>query len=159
MRFSESARGSVLATGLLLATGCGGSQPTEPATPAGTETQPATEAPAEPGVEAKKFDDMAPAEKLKFMKEVVAPEMAKAFQAFDSEHYTDFGCVTCHGPGAKDGNFKMPTDSLPKLPEDMAPVMAAKPDMVKFMAETVKPQMAKLLGDSEFSCLNCHTKE
>ena len=52
----------------------------------------------------------------------------------------------------------MPTDSLPKLPDDMAPLMADKPDMMKFMAETVKPQMAKLIGDTEFGCFNCHTK-
>ena len=159
MKSTEYAKGSVLAACLLLAAGCGGSQTAEPETPAGTETQPATEAPAEPGAEAKKFDDMAPAEKLKFMKEVVAPEMAKTFQAFNAEHYAEFGCTTCHGPGAKDGNFEMPTDSLPKLPDDMAPLMAEKPDVMKFMAETVKPQMAKLIGESEFGCFDCHTKQ
>lgn len=101
---------------------------------------------------------MAPAEQLKFMKDVVAPTMAKRFQAVDAERYADFGCVTCHGPGAKDGDFDMPNEALPKLPEDMEPLMKEEPEMMKFMIETVKPEMAKLLGEDDFNCFDCHTK-
>lgn len=159
MKLSQCADGMVLAASLLVAAGCGGSQAAEPEAPTGTETEPVTEAtPAEGEAPAKKFDDMAPAERLKFMKEVIAPTMAKKFQELNAEHYAEFSCVTCHGPGAKDGNFKMPTEALPKLPEDMEPLMKEKPEVMKFMIETVKPEMQKLLGEEEFSCFDCHTK-
>lgn len=153
----------VLVGALLIAAGCGGSQATEPTTPAGAEGEgepaAADAAPAEGEATAEKeFDDMAPAEQLKFMKEVVAPTMAKKFQAVDAEHYADFGCTTCHGPGAKDGNFEMPTEALPKLPEDLEPLMKEKPEVMKFMIEVVKPEMAKLLGEDDFGCFDCHTK-
>lgn len=161
MKLKQCADSMVLVGALLIAAGCGGSQAAEPATPPASDSEPAAAdaAASEAEAPAKKFDDMAPAEKLKFMKDVVAPTMAKKFQAVDAEHYADFGCVTCHGPGAKDGNFEMPTDTLPKLPEDMEPLMKEKPEVMKFMIETVKPEMAKLLGEGEdFGCFDCHTK-
>ena len=144
---------------------CGGSQTPEAAAPtseAGGD-QPTEEAAAAD----KPFHDMAPGERLKYMKEVVAPEMAKSFQAFNAEHYADFGCVTCHGPGAKDGKFDMPSDALPKLPADPSPVFNEHPEVAKFMAEQVVPQMAKLLQEEPynpetgkgFGCFECHQKE
>ncbi|HEY6726464.1 MAG TPA: hypothetical protein VI197_20660 [Polyangiaceae bacterium] len=161
MKLRQCADSMVLVGALLIAAGCGGSQAAEPATPSATEAEaPAADAAASqaPAPE-KEFDDMAPAEQLKFMKEVVAPTMAKKFQEVDAEHYADFGCTTCHGPGAKDGNFEMPTASLPKLPEDMDSLMKEKPEVMKFMIEVVKPEMAKLLGEGEdFGCFDCHTK-
>lgn len=144
---------SLLALCLAIASGCGGSQTAEPASPADAEGGGEATAPS------KAFDDMGPGEKLKYMKEVIQPQMAKTFQAYDGEHYGDFGCPTCHGPGAKDGDFRMPTESLPKLPEDMTALSTEKPEVMKFMAEKVKPEMGKLLGDSEFGCFDCHTKE
>jgi hypothetical protein len=93
--------------------------------------------------------------------------MGKTFQGFDAEHYAEFGCVTCHGPGAKDGNFEMPSPALPKLPEDPTPVFQEKPEVSKFMSEQVVPQMAKLLGEEPFNpetgkgfgCFDCHQKQ
>lgn len=162
MKLRQCANSMVLVAALLIAAGCGGSQAAEPATPSAVEgdddDEPAAAAAAEAQAGAKEFDDMAPAEQLKFMKEVVAPTMAKKFQEVDAERYADFGCITCHGPGAKDGNFEMPTESLPKLPEDMEALMKEKPEVMKFMIETVKPEMAKLLGEDDFGCFDCHTK-
>ena len=99
MKLSQCADGIVLAAALLVAAGCGGSQATEPATPTGTESEPVTEATPGEAAAPKKFDDMAPAERLKFMKEVIAPTMAKKFQELNAEHYAEFSCVTCHEIG------------------------------------------------------------
>jgi len=161
MILDVSFRGALALLVTSMLAGCGGSQTGEPATPA------APDAPAESAAAAKEFDDMPPAEQLKYMKEVVAPQMAKTFQAFDAEHFAEFGCSNCHGPGAKDGVFEMPSEALPKLPADPTPVFDEKPEVAKFMAEQVSPQMAKLLGEepfnpetgSGFGCFDCHTKQ
>src|SRR5690606_3037379 len=69
----------------------------------------------EPAVE---FDAMSPPEKIQYMKTTVAPRMKLVFQEHDAEEFAEFSCATCHGPGAKDGNFSMPTDSLPALDKE-----------------------------------------
>ena len=76
-------------------------------------------------------------------------------------------CTTCHGPGAKEGKFKMPNPKLPKLdPKDgFAKHKKSKGEILKFMMEKVAPEMAKLLDvepynpDTKqgFGCFNCHT--
>ena len=129
---------------------------------------------ASPSAGAKKIDwaHMSPAEKKKYMKTNVLPEMKKAFQAYDAKSYKKFTCATCHGEGATDGKFKMPNPKLPKLPAptDRAGFMALqqkKPDAVKFMGTVVKPKAAELLGLPEwtpqtptgFGCYQCHTQE
>jgi hypothetical protein len=116
------------------------------------------------------WKDMTAEQKGKYMKEVVMPKMKPAFQAFDADEFKKFGCPTCHGDKAKQKKFKMPNADLPELPGDQAgfaTLMEKKPKMMKFMGETVKPEMAKLLGLPEFdpkkpeaggfSCGNCHT--
>jgi hypothetical protein len=98
--------------------------------------------------------------------------MKAAFQQFDGTEFKKFGCDTCHGKQAKARKFKMPNPdihALPTNPAAFAPLMEKKPKMMKFMAETVKPQMAVLLGVPEFdpkqpeaggfACTNCHTKK
>ena len=129
---------------------------------------------AAPSAGAKKIDwaHMSPAEKKKYMKTKVLPEMKQAFQAYDAKNYKKFTCATCHGEGATDGKFKMPNPKLPKLPAptDRAGFMALqqkKPDAVKFMGTVVKPKVAELLGLPEwtpqtptgFGCYQCHTNE
>ncbi|HEX4405157.1 MAG TPA: hypothetical protein VH560_10045 [Polyangia bacterium] len=123
---------------------------------------------------AKKIDweHMSEADKKKYMKATVLPEMKKAFQAYDAKAYKKFTCGTCHGDGATDGKFKMPNAKLPKLPaptnrEGFMALHAKKPEAVKFMGEVVKPKMAELLGLAEwsptnmtgFGCYQCHTAE
>ena len=160
-----------LATSTLfaLATACGGAQPADPQAPLAPETAPAESPQDETGgaESAERFEDMAPAARLKFMKAVVAPQMGKTFQAYNAEQYAEFGCVTCHGPGAKDGVFEMPNPALPKLPADPSAVFEEKPEIAKFMSEQVVPQMAKLLGEAAynpethqgFGCFDCHQKQ
>jgi len=114
------------------------------------------------------WDAMDKAARGKYMKDVVMPKMKEVFTAFDPK-YSDMKCTTCHGSAAMSGSFAMPNAELPKLPEDMAKFkeLAAKnPKMTEFMLKQVKPEMAKLLNEPEwtpesktgFGCTNCHTK-
>ena len=41
------------------------------------------------------------------MKEKVTPAMAPLFQQHDASEFADFGCKTCHGPGAEKGEFEI----------------------------------------------------
>jgi hypothetical protein len=96
------------------------------------------------------------------MKEVVVPEMEKLFKAYDGTKYAEFGCKTCHGDGVDDHTFKMPNSKLPKLNFEDPSKMDAK--AAEFMKTQVKPAMARLLQESEytpenpkgFGCLECH---
>jgi len=108
-------------------------------------------------------------DKKQHMMNEVTPTMAALFQGVSAEHYAEFNCVTCHGPGAKEGKFKMPSDSLPKLPAngDFAALMEAKPEVMQFMAEQVVPQMATLVDmpaydpetNTGFGCYGCHQSQ
>jgi hypothetical protein len=159
----------VLRIGLFLALfsasaalGCGGSQ-AGAETPNGGESSGGTsdESGGEVAAPDKSFDDMNPGERVKFMKNVVVPEMEKLFVAHDAEEFSDFGCTTCHGPGANNGDYHMPTDSLPKLTKKLT---ESHPKDTEFMAKQVVPTMAKLLGEepyspetnSGFGCMGCH---
>jgi hypothetical protein len=153
---------------------CGGGQ-TEPKAP---EAAPAPGAPegaagapaaAGPVAPAKPWTEMKPEERLALMKTTVRPTMAAEFQAVDAADFKDFNCTTCHGPGAKQGNFKMPNPLLPKLDvkDGFKKHMTEKPAITKFMMEKVVPDMAKMLGVAPydpathkgFGCGNCHTME
>lgn len=146
-----------------LAAACGGTQaPAE--TAASEEAAPAEAAPAEEAAMDVHFDELSPPEKMQHMKKVVFPAMAKVFQEADAEKFAEFSCKNCHGPGASQGNFEMPNDSLPKLDQEE---MAEHPEITAFMKERVVPEMAKLLGEEPynmethegFGCYDCHMKK
>jgi len=165
----------------LSAVACAESQPSAPppATPAaaGSAAPTATEAPppaadASPAAPdgAVNWAAMSKEQRKDYMKTVVMPQMKQTFIAFNPDRYRGLNCVTCHGEGATDGKFNMPNPRLPKLPnspEGFQKLMAAKPEIMQFMATRVKPQMAQLLGLPEFTpenktgfgCFACHTKE
>jgi hypothetical protein len=98
------------------------------------------------------------------MKTKVVPAMKTAFQGFDKKKFANFGCKTCHGKNPEKVKYKMPNPDLPKL--DFAALKAGKqkPEIAKFMADSVKPGMAKLLeqpmmdeaNPKGFGCLECH---
>ena len=109
------------------------------------------------------FDEMNHDQRIEFMKTTVVPAMAPLFQKHDAEKFKDFGCKTCHGAAAADGQFTMPNEELPVL--DFADMSKWKPADLEWMNKEIKPTMAKLLGEAEYSdtnpkgfgCLECHT--
>ena len=115
------------------------------------------------------WKDMSHAQKLAFMKAVFFPKMKAEFVAFDAKTFDKMSCVTCHGDGAKDGSFKMPSAQLPKLKVDAGfkTEMAKHPAITKFMMEKVAGDAASTLGLSPydpkthqgFGCFGCHTPE
>ena len=113
------------------------------------------------------WDKLTHDEQMDYMKKHVVPTMKPLFQKFDAKHYKDFGCKTCHGKDPKKSKFKMPTPDLPKL--DFAALKAGKqkPKVAEWMGKVVKPEMAKILEQPEwtpehqdgFGCGNCHTEK
>lgn len=126
---------------------------------------------ASPAVPAKAkidWDKMTKDERKKYMRATVLPAAKKTFAAYDAKKYSKVTCATCHGEGATtNGTFKMPNPELPKLPktpEGFKELADKKPDMMKFMGQTVKPSVAALLGEEQwtpqnpkgFGCIGCH---
>lgn len=103
------------------------------------------------------------------MKNVVMPHMSELFRSFDQQRYVEVDCATCHGAGARQGDFRMPSADLPRLDpsERFAAHQAETPEMTRFMMEQVVPQMAELLGEHAydprkgdgFGCFDCHEKK
>ena len=114
---------------------------------------------------------MSKAERKQYMKQVVLPKMKPVMHDFDSKKFADVKCATCHGYGARNGQFKMPNPELAKLPNSrpgFEKLMKDKPEWMEFMGKTMKPSMANLLSlkpfdpktGKGFGCGNCHmTKE
>ena len=99
---------------------------------------------------------------MAFMKKNIVPAMAPVFQGHDAKRYADFGCATCHGPAYKD-----PHEFLPHLTlkDGNLTAFKEKPEIAKFMAESVTPKMAAAMGlphydpatHQGFGCGGCHT--
>ena len=125
---------------------------------------------AKPEVAKIDWATMKKAERKQYMRKQVLPAAKKLFGAFDAKKYKNVTCQTCHGAkGVESGSYKMPNPEIAKLPttpDAFKELKAKKPEMVKFMAEEVKPHMAALLGIPEwtpqtpngFGCYGCHQK-
>ena len=144
---------------------CGGGQPAPAAPePAAAEPAPAPAeaAPAPVEAPAKWSDALTRDQQVAFMKTHVVPKMAPVFQAANAERYKEFGCKTCHGPEFKDH----PPEFLPPLvvKDGQITAFAEKPEISKFMAEKVVPEMAAIMGmppynpetKQGFGCGACH---
>ncbi|HXU02034.1 MAG TPA: hypothetical protein VN903_13770 [Polyangia bacterium] len=135
------------------------------------ETAASTPAPAAAGAAPAKevaWGDMSKDQRIDYMKGVVAPRMKQAFTTFNPDRYAKLNCVTCHGDGATDGSFKMPNPKLPVLPnspDGFKQLAQERPAVMEFMKNEVKPKMAAMLGEPEwtpetksgFGCGECHT--
>ncbi|WP_437670222.1 hypothetical protein [Sorangium sp. So ce131] len=116
------------------------------------------------------WKDMSFEQRYAYMEEVVTPQMSETFAAFDPK-FEGMSCPTCHGAGATDGSYAMPSAEVPPLPDtpDAFLEYAMDPEVGRWadwMYNTVVPQMADLLQverfdptteTGEFSCNNCHT--
>ncbi len=139
---------------------CGGQTP-EPLAPSGPEEVKPT-ATSEVTAPEKWDDDLSMPQKAAFMKAHVVPRMGGVFQAFNSARYAEFGCKTCHGANMKDPNEYLPHLSLR---DGRLTAFAERPEVAKFMAEKVVPEMASTLGEPPydltthkgFGCAGCHT--
>ena len=82
------------------------------------------------------WKDMTPKQKGAYMKAVVTPKMKPIFQAFDGKQFKTFNCETCHGKGAGDRKFKMPSPDikpLPSTPEAFQAKMKTEKDWPKWV--------------------------
>lgn len=144
--------------------------PSASAAPAPTDTGAAAAAapagPPGPG----DWDKWSHDQKLAYMKSTVMGKEKDIFSTYDSAKYGSMNCKTCHGSGAADGSFKMPSADLPKLdpsPAAFKDLMKKHPKVFEFMAKQVEPQTAAMLGEQPFDpktmqgfgCFNCHTKK
>jgi hypothetical protein len=106
-------------------------------------------------------DDFTTEQAAAFMKANVVPHLGPVFQAANAKRYADFGCKTCHGP-----NGKPPPEFLPHLTVQNGKMTSfvQNPDVSKFMAQRVVPEMASALGKQPydpatkagFGCAGCH---
>lgn len=112
------------------------------------------------------FDDRSESEQRDYMQTVVVPAMTKIFKASpEPDHFPQVNCVTCHGPSAKSGEFEMPSPHLPRF-ASFEDAMKEEPEMARYMAEVVVPEMAKLIHEEPFDpatgegfgCFDCHMK-
>ncbi len=149
---------TLIACATLFAAACGSKSKPADTTGGGGDTGGGTAAPAS-------WAEMNHEQKIDFMKTSVMPTMKAMFQEFAPDHYAEFGCDTCHGEGAADGSFEMPNPQLFPLTEAYFGAPPAEHQAVlQFMGEKVKPTMANLLGESEwspenpegFGCWSCH---
>ena len=137
----------------LLAAACGGPQDDGPVDPQPTA-----------------YAQMNHDQRAVFMSTVVLPQMRPIFVAFDAK-YQNLSCATCHGSGAVDGTYAMPSPLVPPLPASEAAFAEYVKDpeharWSQFMLAGVWPKMAELLQRDKFdptahpdgfSCHNCHT--
>jgi hypothetical protein len=148
---------------LVFAAACGGAAPApaEPTGPSSTSAAASSATPEQP-VPATWSKDLSQPQQVAFMKTRVMPSMKPVFQAQDATRYAEFSCTTCHGP-----EFKDPHEALPHLTLQGGKLtaFAEKPDISKFMAEKVVPNMATAMGEPPFDlktgqgfgCAGCHT--
>lgn len=149
----------LLSVALVLAAACGSKSP-----PATTPTPTPGGASATAVLPDLPFEELDHDQRVEFMKQKVLPTMKPLFQNHDPEDFAGFGCETCHGAGAKDGEYEMPNPKLPKL--NLANLGKFKKADVEWMKNEILPTMARLLGEpvaSEanpkgFHCLECHTE-
>ena len=114
------------------------------------------------------FKELSYPARMQYMRDVITPELKRSFQKHNRRAYRRFGCSSCHGRGARMGDYSMPSPSLMPLHagKEMQSDRAHDPKMFAFMEKIVVPQMAHLLGrdtqsseEPAYGCFECHQKK
>lgn len=158
---------AVVALLALFAISCGSSPSPAPET-GGTTEAASEQAPAAPDIgEGIPWAEKSKKQKGAFMKAKVVPAVAAIWK--DSpDGDGEVTCATCHGRGAMEGKFEMPTDQIPALnPADSFAAHKDEAAWLEFMGKKLVPTMAQTLGvdpynpetQKGFGCFACHTME
>lgn len=116
------------------------------------------------------YSQMSHEQRIAFMTTTVLPQMKPLFVAFDAK-FQNMSCATCHGNGATDGTYAMPSPQIPAIPgsEEAFLEYIKDPEHLRwatFMQDQVWPKIVELLhvpkfdpmtNAAGFSCTGCHT--
>ncbi|MBA4392984.1 MAG: hypothetical protein C0407_05480 [Desulfobacca sp.] len=105
-------------------------------------------------------------QKKTHMAEVILPIATEVFRAWRPDRFAQVECSLCHGSGAINGTYRMPSDHLPRLSGEvlLGPEFKKFPDTTRLKLDRLVPVMSKALGLSSFSiitqrgfgCYSCH---
>ncbi len=100
------------------------------------------------------------------MKRAVLPIATEIFGSWRPERFSSVDCRLCHGRGAEQGRFQMPTAHLPRLSGELllGPERRTYPATTQLKLDQLVPRMAAALGKRPFSlitrrgfgCYSCH---
>lgn len=115
------------------------------------------------------FSELSYPARMRYMRDVITPQLGQSFKDYNAKRYRRFRCSSCHGRGARQGDYSMPSPSLMRLNSNDNFELSRQhdPQMVAFMQSQVTPQMAQLLGEKPFNadtnkgygCFECHMKK
>lgn len=112
------------------------------------------------------WTEMSIEQKKAHMAQEVLPRAAALFGAWRPERFSQVDCTLCHGTGAIDGTYRMPSAHLPRLSGDalLRPEFEKQPDTTRLKLDRLVPMMSQALGLKTFSivtregfgCYSCH---
>jgi hypothetical protein len=112
------------------------------------------------------WPEMALAQRQAHMKNVIIPRAGAVFRSWRPDRYQEINCTLCHGKNAEKGDFRMPTEHLPRLSGEvlLGPEFEKHPDTTRLKLKQLVPTMSEALGlrpfslitRSGFGCYSCH---
>lgn len=122
--------------------------------------------PAGPDGRRPTWNEMTTAQRKTHMRNEILPRAAEVFRTWRPSRFATVDCRLCHGRGVETGDFRMPTDHLPRLSGALllGPEFANHPETTRLKLDRLVPQMAEGLGKKSFSlitrtgfgCYSCH---
>ena len=110
--------------------------------------------------------EMSIPQKQAHMAQVVLPRATEIFRAWRPTRFNEIDCTLCHGQGAAEGAYRMPTEHLPRLSGEvlLGPEFKSDPDTTRLKLDRLVPMMSDALGVTSFSvitrrgfgCYSCH---